>query len=285
MSKLRRVVLSALAVAFSVASLEAASCVWKATSPAGQVVYLGGSVHALRSSDYPLPAAYNRAFDASARLVFEVEPKALENATKGFVKSGQYGKGDSLKNHVDPRTYDYLRRLFGLMHVPEEKFARYRPWFLSLVLQSPSVHGFSSELGVEGFLEKRARANNKPITGLESPGEHLAVYSGLTDRQSEAVLLLTFIPQTDAAGQTQLLAAWRRGDADALARMMRDAYRDYPAFGERLLDMRNRNWIPRIEEFARSGQTHFVVAGAAHMGGANGVLSLLRQRGYQIEQL
>lgn len=281
----RRLVLVPFAIAATIHCAGAASCVWKATNPAGQVVYLGGSVHALRSADYPLPPAYNRAFDASSRIAFEVEPKALENSMKGFVKSGEYAKDDSLKNHVDPRTYDYLRRLFGLMHVPEEKFARYRPWFLALVLQSPSIHGFSSELGVEGFLEKRARANHKPMTGLESASEHLAIFSGLTDRQSEAVLLLTFIPQSGGAGQTQLLSAWRRGDADALAQMMKDSYRDYPAFGERLLDMRNRNWIPKIEEFARSGQTYFVVAGAAHMGGPNGVLSLLRQRGYRIEQL
>jgi uncharacterized protein YbaP (TraB family) len=43
--------------------------------------------------------------------------------------------------------------------------------------------------------------------------------------------------------------------------------------------------IPKIEGYLRSGKTYFVVAGAAHMGGDNGVLALLRQRGYRIEQL
>jgi len=41
----------------------------------------------------------------------------------------------------------------------------------------------------------------------------------------------------------------------------------------------------KIEGYLRSGKTYFVVAGAAHMGGANGVLALLRHRGYRIEQL
>lgn len=40
-----------------------------------------------------------------------------------------------------------------------------------------------------------------------------------------------------------------------------------------------------MEGCLRSGKTYFVVAGAAQMGGANGVLSLLRHRGYLIEQL
>src|SRR5438128_9481124 len=38
------------------------ACVWKVTAPKGGTLYLGGSVHALRSIDYPLPPAYNRAF-------------------------------------------------------------------------------------------------------------------------------------------------------------------------------------------------------------------------------
>jgi len=41
----------------------------------------------------------------------------------------------------------------------------------------------------------------------------------------------------------------------------------------------------KIEGYLRSGKTYFVVAVAAHMGGANGVLALLRHRGYRIEQL
>jgi uncharacterized protein YbaP (TraB family) len=35
-----------------------------------------------------------------------------------------------------------------------------------------------------------------------------------------------------------------------------------------------------MEGYLRSGKTYFIVAGAAHMGGANGVLALLRQHGY-----
>src|SRR4029077_5984837 len=42
-------------------------------------------------------------------------------------------------------------------------------------------------------------------------------------------------------------------------------------------DSENRGYL-------RSGKTYFVVAGAAHMGGANGVLALLRHRGYRFEQ-
>jgi uncharacterized protein YbaP (TraB family) len=250
------------------------------------VLYLGGSIHALRSADYPLPAIFNRAFDASTRLVFEADPKEMEGAAKGFLKAGQYPKGDSLKNHVDPRTYDYVRRVFALWKVPEAKIAAFRPWFLAMALQSPGLRGLSGDLGVEGFLTKRARANSKPVSGLESLREGIGIFSGLSDRESEALLLLTFIPADPGnADFTHMMDAWRRGDADFLSRVTRGSFRDFPVLGERILDARNRNWIPKIETYLRSGQTYFVVTGAAHMGGAVGVPALLRARGYKVEQL
>ncbi|MDQ3120515.1 MAG: TraB/GumN family protein [Verrucomicrobiota bacterium] len=258
----------------------------KVTSPKGGQLYLGGSVHALRSGDYPLPPAYNRAFDAATRIVFEVDGKALARASKELIKAGRYKKGDSLKNHVDPRTYDYVRRVFALMKVPEAVFSQFRPWLLVMMLDSPTAYGLSANLGVERFLGNRARATSKPVSGLESAQEHAAVYSGLTDRQSEALLLLTFIPSGNGTEQAaHVLQAWRRGDADDLARMVSNGFKEFPAFGERILEARNRRWISKIESYLRSGKTYFVVAGAGHMGGPEGVVSLLRARGYQVEQL
>lgn len=278
-----------LALAFCFVTIRAdavSGCVWKVTGPQGETLFLGGSVHALRSIDYPLPAAYNRAFEASSRIAFEVEPKALAGATNVLMKAGQYPRGDSLKNHVDPRTYDYVRRVFALMKVPEAKFARYRPWFLVLMLSSPGVRGFSGDLGVDEFLARRAKANAKPMSGLESVGEHTAVFSGLNDRQSEVLLLVSFIPRAAGrGGDEQIMSAWRRGDVDALARSTRESFREFPAFGERILGARNRNWVPKIEAYLRSGKTYFVVVGAAHLGGSDGVLALLRARGCKVEQL
>jgi len=275
------------AVLLSVVSRGRAASVWKVTGEPGNVLYLAGSIHALKSTDYPLPSAYNRAFDASDRLVCEVDPKALNESSKGLLKAGEYPKSDSLKNHVDPRTYDYLRRLFKLMDVPENKFARYRPWFLSLMLQEPSSRGMSETLGVEEFLMRRAQANAKPVFGLESAREHADIFLGLTDRQSEAMLLIMFVPAERGSGSAgnALAEAWRRGDADADTRVFMDGFRDFPSLADRLLTNRNRRWIPKIEGYLHSGKTYFVVAGAAHMGGPNGVLALLRARGYRIEQL
>jgi uncharacterized protein YbaP (TraB family) len=257
--------------------------VWKVTSATGGTLFLGGSVHALRRSDYPLPVPYQRAFDTSARLIFETDPKTMEAASKGLVKAGQYPKGDSLKNHVDPRTYAYVRRFFALYGIPEQKFNTYRPWLIDVMLEAPPTENY--KLGVEQFLKERAQTAHKPIAGLESVQQHIAPFVGLNDREGEALLLIHFINmgRTDF-GSGDILTPWRRGDADALARLMRDSFRDFPAFADRIIAQRNRQWIPKIEEYIKSGQICFVVAGAGHMGGGDGIVALLRSRGYTVEQ-
>jgi uncharacterized protein len=281
----RLIVSAAVASAFVSHDGQAASCVWKVTSPNGGTLYLGGSVHALRSSDYPLPQPYNRALQGASRLVFEADPDAIATATKRLMKAGQYSGNDGLKKHVDPRTYDYVRRFFALRGVPEQKFSRYRPWMIEMMLESaPSEN---RHLGVEEYLKTRAVTDHKPIDGLESVEEHMSPFVGLSDRQSEALLLVFFVNlgRTDLPQAGKMLDAWRRGDADAVTAEVRAAYQDFPAFNDRLITARNRRWIPKIEKYLKNGQTVFVVAGAGHFGGREGVVALLRGQGYTVQQL
>jgi uncharacterized protein len=274
-----------LALVWFLPSVDAASTsVWKVTDPKGGTLYLGGSFHSLRRSDYPLPAAFDRACDASSRLAFEIDDHQADEFSTSLDKASTYPNGEQLKNHVDPRTYDYLRRVLARSKLRDDAIARYRPWFLALLLETPGLEGFTSSLGVETYLTRRAKS--KSTTHLESTSEHLRVFSGLNDRESEACLLLSFITlQREGAESLRSLAAWRRGDAETVWQSTSAGYRDFPALGERLLGIRNRTWIPKIEGYLHSRQVYFVVVGAAHMGGPSGVLALLKARGYQIEQL
>jgi uncharacterized protein YbaP (TraB family) len=278
-------VIALSAICLAAESKGATACVWKVTRPDGKIIYFGGSVHSLPRSDYPIPPAYQRAFDASSRIAFEVDAKALHESSNSLVQNGKYRRGDSLKNHVDARTYAYFRRLFGLMNVAEESFSQYRPWFIVLILQSASSSRSSPKEGVDEYFMKRAAKRSMPVVGLESVQEHARVYSGLTDRESEILLLSTFVPSETHRGNDDVLKAWNRGDAETLARMMEQESQEFPAFNERLLGARNRAWIPRIDGFLASGHTYFVVVGAGHFGGSKGLLALMRAKGYQIEQL
>jgi uncharacterized protein len=60
--------------------------------------------------------------------------------------------------------------------------------------------------------------------------------------------------------------------------------RDYPEIRRKVIDDRNRRWLPQIEGLLSSGENALIVVGAAHLVGKNGVIELLRGRGYRVEQ-
>jgi uncharacterized protein len=270
------------AIVFTLVEARAA-CVWRVTSSGAHTLYLGGSMHGLQSTDYPLPPAYNRAFDISSRIVFENDSKPLSpSQLKKFFKAGEYPKNDNLKNHIDPRVYDYFRRLFAAGNTPETQWSRLRPWALLMGF----VAAGSNSLGVEPYLAQRARANHKPIDGLESSREQLEIFTGMTDHQAELALLASLISAAPGTDKGKLVREqWRAGNAEAMAKDLHESFRDLPSFYQRLVVDRNRNWLPKIERYLNGRETCFVVAGAGHMGGADGLLALLKARGYQIEQL
>jgi uncharacterized protein YbaP (TraB family) len=53
---------------------------------------------------------------------------------------------------------------------------------------------------------------------------------------------------------------------------------------ETLLAGRNRRWVPKIEGCSQANQSCFVVVGAAHLVGPDGLLTLLKQRGFTVTQ-
>ena len=82
----------------------------------------------------------------------------------------------------------------------------------------------------------------------------------------------------------KLLQAWQDGDGSALQRLLSEE-QGSPALQElmerRLLKERNHNWIPKL--LAMPEKNKFLVVGALHLYGPDGVLNLLRQQGYKVQ--
>ncbi|MGH8162915.1 MAG: TraB/GumN family protein [Rhodanobacteraceae bacterium] len=85
----------------------------------------------------------------------------------------------------------------------------------------------------------------------------------MSDEGAELALLFNFVPQGEASDRrAQLMTEWRKGDVDAIARQEAHDFRELPFFGERLINQRNRNWIPKIERDLAHRRNYFIVVGA-----------------------
>jgi uncharacterized protein YbaP (TraB family) len=89
---------------------------------------------------------------------------------------------------------------------------------------------------------------------------------------------------TEQANMSKLMDAWKAGDAPTVERIVLSALKQETQLYQRLPVDRNKNWIPKLEAlFARNGRT-FVVVGAAHLVGPDGLIAVLRAKGYSVEQ-
>jgi uncharacterized protein YbaP (TraB family) len=83
---------------------------------------------------------------------------------------------------------------------------------------------------------------------------------------------------------TKIVRAWQTGDVRSLEGHLLAGMRDYPEINRKVIEDRNRRWLPQIEALLSRGENALVVVGAAHLVGNNGVIQLLKDRGYRVEQ-
>lgn len=277
----------------------ATACVWRVTS-VPVPFYLVGTVHALSGKDYPLPKAYGQALRDSQRLIFEInpDPKTEREYGRKFAKASLYPKGDNIRRHVHAETWKFLEKNFRISNYLGKKNFRWgeylfdsideiRPWAIAYYVWD--VRGYNDIFaahGVDNHLAYQARRMEKETAGLATEDEHIAVLSGMSDIESELILLDAVIrgdKRRDDYNKTR--AAWKRGDiATIWAENLRFREQN-PGADIRLLDERNVKWIPRIKAEMKTGKPTSIVAGTLHFHGPNGVVELLRRAGHKVEQL
>jgi len=266
------------------------SFLWKVQSKASTVFVLG-SIHFLKQESYPLNPRIDRAFDQSTVLVVEAnisDPNQL-NPQK-LLESALYLGNDTLEKHVSVEAYDYVRKETGNLGLPFELVSRQKPWFLALTLEALELVklGFDPRYGVDIYFLSKAQGTKK-ILELESLDEQIDLLSNFSDREQELFLLYTLRGLRILGEQASaLVKAWSSGNAgdieSILTKSVREDGRLIPIF-EKLIDNRNRKMVSKIEDYLNTNETYFVVAGAGHLVGHKGVIEILKNKGYLVEQL
>jgi hypothetical protein len=291
-SVLRSVRAAALGVCFTLAyaaSSDARDFLWKVTGRSG-TMYLVGSIHLLTRDFYPLSATLERAFAESDLLVEEADLAELMSpqAQMQMLSRGMLPANQSLDQVVAPATFQALSARVERLGLPIEPLKRFKPWSLALTLAALEWQkaGFESELGLDRHFYDRARQDGKRVQGLETAEFQISRFDGLSMAEQERLLISTLEElDTEMANLSTLTKAWKDGDAPAIERIVLGDLKKEPQLYQRLLVERNRNWLPALEALANRPGRAFVVVGAAHLVGPDGLITLLRAKGFQVEQM
>jgi uncharacterized protein len=283
----RSAALAAALLGIAVAA-DAKTFAWKATGKGG-VVYLVGSVHLLSKDFYPLNPAIDAAYKDADLLVEEVDMAEMldPSAQLGFLSRGMLPSSTPLDTVVSAPTYALVAKRASDLGLPVEPFKLLKPWLVALMLVQVEWQkaGFDPELGLDKHFYDQAKADGKRTEGLETAEYQISRLDGMSMEQQEH-LLSESLKDLDAerANMTRLVDAWRAGDAPAVERIVLSELKQEPLLYQRLLVERNRNWIPKIEALFARPRPAFVVVGAAHLVGPDGLIALLRAKGYTVEQ-
>jgi uncharacterized protein len=287
----RRVLLAvtvALTAAIQVESADK-NFLWKATKGNGSL-FLLGSVHLLTKDYYPLDPALEAAYRSSDLLIEEIdlaEMMATENQMQ-MLMTGMLPSGQTLDKVISPATMAAVTERLETLGMPVEPLKRFKPWLLSLTLLGIEWQkaGFETELGLDRHFYDRARADKKPVQGLETVAFQVSRFDEMTMEEQDRLLAETLRElDTQKGSVTALADAWKAGDVSTVEKIVLQDLKSDLRLYQRMLVDRNRDWLPKLEALAGPGTRALVVVGAAHLVGPDGLIEMLRARGYTIEQL
>lgn len=264
---------------------------WGVDSPTTRV-YLMGSIHMLRPNVYPLAPAIEEAFAASDVLVLEADifadlPEALMQLFEDYAS---YPPGQTLKSELPEPDYWELIGMLLELGIPSKSVQQFRPWYISLMADQVVCKrlGLQPEYGIDFYFRTKA-VGQKSVEELESVEAQLEMFSSFSDQES--ILMLSWVMEDleqSAQDFDRLLQYWKQGDVQAMEKELQNEMQEDPRFKpiwDIIVDDRNLQMADRIVALLASKKRYFVVVGAAHLIGPKGLVALLQQRGYAIQQL
>jgi uncharacterized protein len=265
------------------------SFLWQVRSNKSHI-YILGSIHLLKKDNYPLKNAIEKAFDGSHKLVFEIDLKNADAATvqRVTLEKGGHRDGTALQQNISPETYSLAEKQAKELGIDIRALSALKPWLVALTLTTLKLQklGFSPNSGVDRYLAERASKSGKTTAGLETPAFQIGLLDQLSKPDQEAMLRQTITEmELLDKGLERIVQFWESGDVQSLEELLLSGMRGYPEVHQKIIIDRNRRWLPQIEKMLQESETTLVVVGAAHLVGKEGVIELLKARGYTVEQL
>jgi len=269
--------------------LDAHPAIWKLDNGSAQV-YLIGSIHLLPPELKWYGGKIKKILDIADEVVFEVHmtSETQEQARAITVQNGMLRNGDKLSNYITKDEYDFLKKITPELGISIETITNFQPWFASIALSVSAVinEGWDPEAGVDRYIQKIATQRQLKITDLETIEVQMeALYNHPLDVQAN-MLKDTISELEDIQKLTlEMINVWSSGNEIRLVDIFLEPMREQSELYAKIITSRNKNWVPRLEEFFKKKQVTIVIVGTAHLIGDGGVVELLRQKGYDINRV
>ena len=248
--------------------------------------YLFGTVHFISSKDYFMTKEIKDALKACK--ILSTETLMNHHSRHELSRFAHLPDGKSIEDLLSKEDYEKVKNFFvtnlGVKRLRFDlNYRHLKPLVLSTTMTM--LHLGSSIKFYETQMAKMARKNDMELLGLETVETEIEAMNHYP-LEAQAIALVHNVEHFDQhfGDFEELIEAYKEGDLESVLQITLRPSEDHPEFHRHFIDLRNIDWVPKMERKMDLAPTFFAV-GAAHLGGDKGLIGLLRSKGYTIKAI
>lgn len=251
-------------------------------------IYLLGSIHIAKKGIYPLDSIVESKFIHCSSLVVEMDLSNI-NPMK-FAAKTKFSDSTTLYSSLPKQYIPFFDSMFKVYNIPKFIYNKFKPWFAMLMLMNMELtkNKTKSEMGTDMYFLKRIDSTKK-IIELESFDEQADFLEKIYNEFPEDFISY-FTTEINKSQQNfdSLYNAWVKGDYN-LIRELTSLSNAESGFEKRFINLlvnkRNEKMVEKLEKLSHQSNCYFAVVGAGHLVGDDGIVNLLRKRGFKVKRL
>jgi len=278
--KIRAFILLSLFLTLSIGANEN-SIFWELESPEGKQIFIFGSIHVDDNRVVDFSDSVNNAMKKSDLFVSETNNvnnlKALE------------GLGDEYNKYLSDEDFQKISELSDFHSIETDFAIKLKPWLLGFIFSSPrAMNPFSQD----NLLKVAASNYGLASKGLETVDEHYSVLGSLSPEDQFQILKNVLnLSEADKEKNYQLMIKTyltfnlnKILNVDEEITKLIVPEKVWPSVKNELIHKRNKLFFNRLLILAKKNVL-FVVVGASHLAGDDGLLQQFFQAGFKKKSL
>lgn len=247
-----------------------------------QPSYLFGTMHLLCTSDALLSDSLKNAIHSCNEIYFEINLDDMN----GMLQSLRYMRMSSdkkLSDLLSEKDYQKVKNYFDRQGsiLPFSMLERFKPLLISSIIEESGLDCAATN-GMELVIQREAHLQSKKIRGLETAEFQAGLFDSIPYEQ-QARDLVNYIDSSDSYRKTtrELVETYRRQDLEKIDSLTRSSDPGMTNYLDLLLYQRNRKWVDSLD-LLLPNKPLLIAVGAAHLPGEQGLISLLKKRGFEL---
>jgi uncharacterized protein YbaP (TraB family) len=273
------------------------SVLWKISGKGlAKPSYLLGTFHLKPGAYFDSIPGARAALESSEQVIGEIVLDKMQDIAMQMMPKMVMQPDTNYHLLYATEDYDFVnKQLTSILGAGLDQVGTLKPSAIQLIIASNMfvkyIPDFNPENVLDSYIQKEAKKNQKPVSGLETPDYQIEVLLNVSSLQQQASSLLCLLQNFEKLIENEmneLITSYNKGDLVTLSKIMLNEENSpcpsTPEEKEALINNRNNEWLKKLPAIFQE-KSSFVAVGAGHLLGEDGLLNQLHHAGYRVEAI